>query len=89
MVNAFRLLCWVPAAVWVYARAVVGEYEGWGAWAAAPLLLVPVVASALFVGAALLLLTRSGGLRSGWPDWIALGVAALPLLWIAVRVISA
>ena len=42
----FRLLCWIPAAAWVYARAVVDRYDGWGAWAAAPLLLVPVAISA-------------------------------------------
>ena len=46
----FRFACWVPAVAWLYARSVVDRYDGWGAWAAAPLLLLPVALSALFVG---------------------------------------
>ncbi len=84
----FRFACWVPAAAWIYARSVVDRYDGWGAWAAAPLLLLPVAVSALFVGVGLLLVGRSGTeRRSSW-DWIAIGVSSLPLLWIALRLIT-
>lgn len=82
-----RLFCWVPAATWVYARAVVDRYDGWGAWAAAPLLLVPVAVSALFVGVGLLAMGRPKSARAAEWDWIALGVAALPMLWIAFRLV--
>ena len=81
----FRFLCWVPASTWIWARVEVDRYDGWGGWAAAPLLLVPVAVSALFVGAGLLAVTRhEHGRRTPW-DWTAIGIAALPLLWIALR----
>jgi hypothetical protein len=88
-VSFFRALCWVPAALWIWARAVAGRYDGWGAWAAAPLLLVPVAVSFLFVGTGFLLVGRPvrGGRHRG--DWIAIGVAALPVLWIALRILAA
>jgi hypothetical protein len=70
----FKFLCWIPAATWLYARAVVERYDGWGAWAAAPLLLVPVAISAFF----------KAGRPTEW-DWVAIGVAGLPVLWIAFR----
>jgi hypothetical protein len=77
----------MPAATWLFARAAVGRYDGWGAWAAAPLLLVPVAVSALFVGVGLLLASGPGAERTG-RDWIAIGVAALPMLWIALRLLT-
>ena len=84
----FRLACWVPAIAWLYARSVVERYDGWGAWAAAPLLLLPVALSALFVGIGLLMISRPGtGRPAGW-DWIAIGVSSLPLLWIALRLVT-
>jgi hypothetical protein len=87
-VKYFRFLCWVPAAAWIWARVEVDRYDGWGAWAAAPLLLVPVAVSALFVGVGLLAVTRRDhGRRDSW-DWTAIGIAALPLLWIALRQIA-
>jgi hypothetical protein len=83
----YRLLCWIPAATWLYARAVVDRYDGWGAWAAAPLLLVPVAISAFFAGVGLLIVGRmKSGRPTGW-DWIAIGVAGLPVLWIAFRLV--
>jgi hypothetical protein len=84
----FRFACWVPFAAWIYARSVVDRYDGWGAWAAAPLLLLPVAVSALFVGVGLFLVgRRDAGRPSSW-DWIAIGASSLPLLWIAVRLIA-
>ena len=84
----FRLLCWLPAAAWVWARLEVDRYDGWGAWAAAPLLLGPVALSALFVGLGLILVSRSRDVRPRSADWVAIGVSSLPLLWIALRILS-
>lgn len=84
----FRYLCWVPVVAWFYARSVVERYDGWGAWAAAPLLLLPVALSALFVGVGLLVIGRSREAPTGSLDWIAIGVSSLPLLWIALRLIT-
>jgi len=83
--RAFRLLSWIPAATWIGMRAYVGQYDGWGAWAAAPLLLVPVAVSAVFVGIGLLLSVSSRAACSATADRVAIGIAALPLLWIALR----
>lgn len=85
----YRLLCWVPAALWVWARLITARYDGWGAWAAAPVLLVPVAVSSLAVGVGLLSVGRSPQGRRGsrqW-DWMAIGVSALPLLWFGLRLI--
>ena len=84
----FRLLSWVPVMAWVCASSVVDRYDGWGAWAAAPLLLLPVALSALFVGVGLLVISRPTKGRPVTWDWIAIGVSALPLLWIALRLIT-
>ena len=86
--RAFWLLSWIPAATWVGMRAYVGQYDGWGAWAAAPLLLVPVAVSAVFVGIGLVLAASSATGRPVRGDWIAIGVAALPLMWIALRLVA-
>ena len=85
----FRWLSWIPAAAWLGLRQVVGGYEGWGRWAAAPLLLLPVALSTLFVGAAALIVTRPGSRPVPTGDWIAIGVASLPLIWFAARLATA
>lgn len=76
----------MPAVGFVAMQRYVDRYEGWGAWAAAPMLLVPVAISLVFV------LIGLGVLQSEWKaDAIrrstsaALLVAAVPLLWIAWR----
>ena len=86
--RIFRFICWVPAATWVWARIVVDGYDGWGAWAAAPLLLGTVALSDIFLGVGLLLASRSTHARPGSGDWVAIGVSSLPLLWIAYRVLA-
>jgi hypothetical protein len=81
----FRFLCWIPAATWLCARAAVERYDGWGAWAAAPLLLVAVAMSAFLAGVGLLIVGRMRAGRSTEWDWAAIGVAGLPVPWIAFR----
>jgi hypothetical protein len=69
---------------WIY----IGRYEGWGAWAAGPLLLIPIGLSAAMAVVGLVLCY--GALKR---DGIDLGttlatlLAALPVIWFAVRVI--
>ena len=84
----FRLVCWVPVAAWIWARLEVDRYDGWGAWAAAPMLLAPVALSALLVGLGLILVSRPGEGRRPATVWVAIGVAGLPLLWIALRIVA-
>lgn len=69
---------------WIY----VGRYDGWGAWAAAPMLLLPIGLSALMaaVGLGLCLgeLKRDG---IGLATTLTTVLAALPVIWFAVRVV--
>lgn len=83
----FRWICWIPAALWIGTRRYVEGYDGWGRWAAAPLFLLPIAVSALFVGGALLFAGRRAGPEPDTGDWIAIGVSALPLLWFAFRAV--
>ncbi len=84
--DALRLLCWVPIATLTAVELSVGQFDDWGAWAAAPIFLVPglvslvVVIIGLFVcGAA----QRSGKLGAAGPMYLV--IAGLPLIWLLVR----
>jgi len=64
----------------------MGNFDGWGAWAAAPLLLVPALISLVIVIPALFDCAsdkRAGQLRVTTCVYAA--IAALPLLWLMVR----
>ncbi len=43
-----RFACWIPLLPWIGLDAYVSRFEGWGQWAAAPILLIPLFASAAF-----------------------------------------
>jgi len=43
-----RFACWIPLLLWIGLDAYVSRFEGWGQWAAAPILLIPLFASAAF-----------------------------------------
>ena len=64
----------------------VSRFDGWGAWAAAPLLLVPPALSVLVTGIGVLRLLAIR--REGRPGAIALAltaIAAIPMLWFLWR----
>lgn len=42
--------CWVPAAIWYLTGVYLRRFDGWGAWAAAPLLIPAVVLSLVLGG---------------------------------------
>jgi hypothetical protein len=84
--KGLALACWVPlvslVAVEIYARG----FEGWGAWAAAPLFLLPLLLSLVIGGAGAVQCwseIRAGSLRPS--TVVSTGVAALPLAWLLVR----
>ena len=58
-VRVFRWLSWVPVAFFAGTWAYVGRYDGWGAWAAAPLLLLPIGLSAAMAGVGLTFCLRA------------------------------
>jgi len=86
--SFFRISAWLPLAMLVGVKVYVERFDGVGAWAAAPLFLVPVVSSAALVllGALELRAEASrGGARTG--TLAAAALASLPLLWFLSRVL--
>ena len=45
MGRVFILISWIPLGLFIATSIYVRQYDGWGAWAAAPLFLVPLAAS--------------------------------------------
>ena len=45
MGRLFVTISWVPLAIFVATSIYVRQFDGWGAWAAAPLLLLPLAVS--------------------------------------------
>ena len=81
-----RWLCWVPLILLGATEAWLQGYDGWGAWAAAPLLLGPAIISFAIVVAGVFECVRelrAGRLSLAAPVYTL--IAALPLFWLAVR----
>jgi len=80
--------CWVPAALLMWMLWDISRLEGWGQWAAAPMLLLPVglslVMSAWSV-VRLVALARAG--RRNAATVLATAIAAIPLMWFGYRVV--
>ena len=77
---------WIPVASLIGIELYVGNFDGWGAWAAAPLFLVPLVLSVAVAGAGAtrcVLELRSGSPRPS--SVVFTVVAALPIFWLLVR----
>ncbi len=53
-------LCWLPPVLYGLALVAVDQYEGWGQWAAAPLLLPPLALCVAWLIGGAALLWRSG-----------------------------
>lgn len=80
---------WFPLATFLVARLYVGGLEGWGQWAAAPVVLGPVFLSGVFLlagGAAARAEHRERGVRGS--TWAALVLASAPCLWLVWRLIA-
>ena len=79
-------LCWLPLASLVAVEIYVGRFDGWGAWAAGPLLLVPAAIS-LVVAAPLVIRSLSEARSQSRPTrtFLLAVIALLPLLWLGIR----
>ena len=77
---------WIPVASLIGIELYVGNFDGWGAWAAAPLFLVPLLLSVAIAGAGA---TRCFlEFRSGLPrpsSMVFTLIASLPIFWLLVR----
>ncbi len=77
---------WIPAATFVAVEIYAAQFDGWGAWATAPLFLVPLILSVVIATAGLVkcvVVFRGGPGRM--LDILFTAVAALPLLWLVLR----
>ncbi len=86
MSNTLARLFWIPAATFVAVEIYAAQFDGWGAWATAPLFLVPLILSVVIATAGLVkcvVVFRSGSGRM--LDILFTAVAALPLLWLVLR----
>ena len=84
--RALRWLSLLPLASLVAVEAYVARFDGWGAWAAAPLLLLPALVSLPIVlwGLARFAERRRAG-AAGLETIGCTIIASLPLLWLGVR----
>jgi hypothetical protein len=79
-------LFWVPAACLVTIEVYAANFDGWGAWATAPLFLVPFVFSLAIAGAGAVQCILEARARSTRRSSIVFTLlAGLPLLWLLVR----
>jgi len=77
---------WVPTACLVAIEIYASNFDGWGAWATAPLFLVPLVLSLTIASAGAvqcLFEFRAGSTRLS--SIVFTFLAGLPLLWLLVR----
>lgn len=81
-----RRTFWLPAASLVAIELYARGFDGWGAWATAPLFLLPLVLSLAIAAAGArdaFLEVRAGRPRASTLVFTA--VAASPLAWLMVR----
>ncbi|MDH3732366.1 MAG: hypothetical protein OEU54_02485 [Gemmatimonadota bacterium] len=87
-VDSFKIFAFLPMATFVVLRLYVGQFDGWGAWGAAPLLLIPIILALPITIAGLI---RIGSERADGrvaTSTIALTtLAGLPLLWFLWRLV--
>ncbi|MEE9207350.1 MAG: hypothetical protein V3U67_03070 [Gemmatimonadota bacterium] len=84
--GALRWLWWLPLISLLAVEIYVSGFDGWGAWASAPLLLVPGFISLAIVIPGIFDVV--GEIRTGRPivaTFLYTVVAALPILWLGVR----
>lgn len=81
--------CWIPVAAFFLTKLALRRYEGWGAWAAAPLFLLPIILSAsmLAVGIALAAQEHRAGLAIRWTVTAA-ALAGSVFAWFLLRALS-
>lgn len=84
-------LCWLPAATWLAGWLYIQRFEGWGQWAAAPVLVPSLLLSAGLgiTGLALLIGTWRRNRKLDVPLFLATLLAALVILFVSLRNILA
>ena len=84
--RVFGWLFWIPLASLLATEAYVSNFDGMGAWAAAPLFLVPVFLSLVIAGGGIVqCVLEARRASSRLSSLVFTLVAAAPLLWLLVR----
>lgn len=77
---------WIPVACLVAIEIYASNFDGWGAWATAPLFLLPLVLSLSIAGAGVVQCVLEFRARSARASSSAFTVvAARPSFWLLVR----
>jgi hypothetical protein len=77
---------WLPTASLVIVEGYARNFDGWGAWATAPLFLIPLVLSLAIGGAgAVRCVSELRGSCFQTSTALFTAVAALPFAWLLVR----
>jgi len=85
MKNPVFAVLAVISPIWTSAAQVaVGRYEGWGQWAAAPLLLFPLLYGAAIGLGGLVLLYGAWRRREPVIWWLAWSVVAIYPVWLVL-----
>jgi hypothetical protein len=84
--GSLGVMAWIPLASLVAVEAYARTFDGWGAWATAPLFLIPLVLGAVIGGVGVVKTLLD--LRAGVLDrsTVASTILALsPVAWLLVR----
>jgi hypothetical protein len=77
---------WIPLTLWFGTRYSIRGYDGWGAWAAAPMLL-PAVFLSIGLGLAGLIAVALDLVNGQRPDWLLIAATLLSasvILYLAI-----
>lgn len=87
--NTLFTIAWVPLALLLGAQFYASQFEGWGRWATAPLFLLPLILSAIFVAIGISVCRREAqeGRSLALPASATLA-SAIPALWFLARVLA-
>ena len=84
--SAIRWLFWLPLALLFGIELYIRQFEGWGAWASAPLLLVPAIVGFPLAILGVLDCLAARRARAPLRGAVLFTLAsALPILWLGVR----
>ncbi len=84
--RTLRWLCWIPLASLLGIELYIRNFDGWGAWASAPLLLVPAMLSLPVVILALSACVSTLRTRGQLSVAVLVTlVSAVPIIWLGVR----
>jgi hypothetical protein len=84
--HLLRWLSWLPVASLLGIELYIRNFDGWGAWASAPLLLVPAIVSLPIVVLGLFECVAAMNARAPVlaPSLLTV-VSAVPIVWLGVR----